>query len=59
MLRLGLKYALDILGVDKVTLGVYENNELAHKCYLKAGFEDKEIVKAEPWNIIEMALERK
>ena len=59
MLRLGLKYAFDILGVDKVTLGVYENNELAHKCYLKAGFEDKEIVKAEPWNIIEMALERK
>ena len=58
MLRLGLKYAFDILGVDKVTLGVFENNESAHKCYMKAGFEDKEIVKAEPWNIIEMAIER-
>ena len=59
MLRLGLKYAFDILGVDKVTLGVFENNEAAHKCYLKAGFEDREIVAAKPWNIIEMALERK
>ena len=58
MLRLGLKYAFEILGVDKVTLGVYENNEQAHKCYLKAGFKDTEIVKTEPWNIIEMAIER-
>ncbi len=58
MLRLGMKYAFDILGVDKITIGVFENNEQAHKCYIKAGFADKETVKAEPWNIIEMAIER-
>ena len=56
MLRLGLKYAFDILGVDKVTIGVFENNEQAHKCYLKAGFKDREIVNSEPWNVIEMEL---
>ncbi len=58
MLRLGLKYAFDILGVDKVTIGVFENNEQAHRCYLKAGFEDREIVDSEPWRVIEMAIER-
>ena len=58
MLRLGMKYAFDILGVDKITIGVFENNEQAHKCYIKAGFADKETVNAEPWNIIEMAIER-
>ena len=31
-------------GVDKVTIGVFENNEPAHKCYAEVGFKDKEIV---------------
>ena len=56
MLRAGLKYAFEILGVDKVTIGVFENNDIAHNCYIKSGFTDKEIVKAEPWNIIEMEI---
>ncbi|MBR4557615.1 MAG: GNAT family N-acetyltransferase [Clostridiales bacterium] len=59
MLRLGLKYAFEILGVDKVTIGVFENNELAHRCYQKVGFEDREIVDAEPWKIIEMAIDKR
>lgn len=59
MLQLGLKYAFDILGADKVTIGVFENNESAHKCYQKVGFADQEMITAEPWNIIEMSAERK
>ena len=56
MLTLGLKYAFEILGVDKVTIGVYENNESAHWCYKKVGFVDTEKVDGEPWNIIEMEI---
>ncbi len=56
MLKIGLKYAFEILDVDKVTLGVYDNNEPAHNCYKKAGFKDTEIVEKEPWNIIEMEI---
>lgn len=56
MLRLGLKYAFELLGARKVTIGVYENNEIAHNCYKKVGFVDKAIVQNEPWNIIEMEL---
>lgn len=35
MLCKGLEYAFNILGVDKVTIGVFENNEIAHTCYKK------------------------
>ena len=58
MLSLGLKYAFEILGVDKVTLGVFENNEPAHKCYSRIGFKDREIVEKTPWNVIEMEIDR-
>ena len=58
MLQLGLKYAFDILGADKVTIGVFESNESAHKCYRKVGFADEKTVSGEPWNVIEMAIER-
>ena len=30
MLKLGLKYAKEIFGVNKVLLGVFENNESAY-----------------------------
>ena len=58
MLRAGLKYAFEILDADRVTLGVFESNEPAHRCYRKAGFTDREIVKSEPWNIIEMEIRK-
>ena len=58
MLQVGLKYAFEILGVDVVTIGVFENNELAHKCYKKVGFIDKEIVSKQPWNVIEMEIKK-
>ncbi|MBP1920988.1 GNAT family N-acetyltransferase [Youngiibacter multivorans] len=36
-----LKYAFEILKVNRVTLGVFENNASAHSCYLSAGFVDE------------------
>ena len=56
MLRAGLKYAFEILDVDVVTLGVFENNDIAHNCYKKLGFKDKEIVQRGSRNLIEMEL---
>ena len=56
MLRLGLEYAFGILKVDKVTMGVFENNDIAHNCYRRVGFADTEVVEKEPWNVIEMAI---
>lgn len=56
-----VKYAFDELKVDKVTLGVFENNTPAIHCYLSCGFRivEKEIVESYPclgaiWNCIEM-----
>lgn len=40
MLRLALKTAFDILGAEKVTLGVFENNPSAYHCYKAVGFRD-------------------
>ncbi|OON86854.1 GNAT family N-acetyltransferase [Oribacterium sp. C9] len=40
MLLLGLKYAKEIFGARKVTLGVFENNEQAFFCYRAAGFRE-------------------
>lgn len=58
MLRAGLKYAFEILGVDSVTIGVFATNDIAHNSYIKAGFSDKETVKGEPWDIMEMEAKR-
>ena len=40
MLELALGFAFDILKVQKVTLGVLENNPGAYYCYQAAGFRD-------------------
>ena len=58
MLRAGLKYAFEILGVDEVTIGVFENNDPAHHCYRKVGFTDREVVEKAPRNVIEMAIRK-
>ena len=58
MLALGLKYAFEILDAMVVSIGVFENNEPAHRCYRKAGFTDRGITEAEPWNIVEMEILR-
>ncbi|MBR1383094.1 MAG: GNAT family N-acetyltransferase, partial [Ruminococcus sp.] len=34
MIRQALKYLHDVMGIERVTLGVFENNEAAYRCYL-------------------------
>lgn len=58
MLRAGLKYAFELLGAEVITIGVFVNNDNAHRCYRKAGFTDAGIVEKEPWNVIEMELKK-
>ena len=38
MIELAKKYASEVLNARKLTLGVFENNTAALKCYLSAGF---------------------
>ncbi|MBQ7360004.1 MAG: GNAT family N-acetyltransferase [Lachnospiraceae bacterium] len=40
MLKLTIQYAFEILKVEKITLGVFENNSAAYHCYKAAGFRD-------------------
>lgn len=62
MIALSLKYAFEILKVDKVTIGVFENNMPAYYCYKVAGFKDNETeakiceIFDEKWRILELAL---
>jgi len=66
MLQLGLKYAFEIMKVEQVTIGVYDNNPSAVKCYRSLGFVDnleKEPgivkVKDEEWKCLELVIEEK
>lgn len=61
MLTLGLKYAFEILGAEKVTIGVFENNLPAYQCYKAVGFREvltekyeTEEINGEKWKIIEL-----
>ena len=63
MLELGLKYAKEIFGANKVSLGVFENNKSAYFCYKATGFEDvsqdeieKYTVMGEEWNCLELEM---
>lgn len=63
MLELGLKYAKEKFGANKVSLGVFENNKLAYFCYKATGFEDvsqdeieKYTVMGEEWNCLELEM---
>lgn len=63
MLELALKYSFEILKVNKVTLGVFENNEPAYYCYKSVGFKEtsKSEVKyfhvlQEAWKCLELEI---
>jgi len=65
MLNLSLKYAFEIMKVEQVTLGVYDNNPSAEKCYRSIGFVDnpeKEThivkVKDEEWKCLELVIKK-
>ena len=63
MLRLAIKYALEIFGAEKITLGVFDNNDSAYGCYKAVGFEENgeemfcELF-GKQWRIIEMEMNR-
>ena len=40
MLSLAVRYAFDELNAMKITLGVFENNPAAYRCYSSVGFRD-------------------
>ena len=40
MLTLALKFAFEIHGAERVTIGVFENNPRAYKCYTSIGFSE-------------------
>ena len=52
MLLLSLKYAFEILKVNKVTLGVFENNPDALHCYKSVGFKETCPDKNDYWDIL-------
>ena len=64
MISLALKYAFDILKVNKVTIGVFENNMQAYSCYKAAGFKDADggntvcEIFGEKWTIRELELKK-
>lgn len=62
MLKLALKYSFEILKVNKVTLGVFENNVSAYNCYKSVGFKEVNKPKfecnmfGEAWRIAELEI---
>ena len=51
MLRLGLKFAFELYGAKKASLGVFENNPAAWHCYRAVGFRDVELETTETYRI--------
>ena len=52
MLQLGVKYAKEIYGAKRVSLGVFENNESAYYCYKSVGFQDVVLEKTEKYTVL-------
>ena len=52
MLQLGSKFAKEIYGAKKVSLGVFENNESAYYCYKAVGFKDVVLEKTETYTVL-------
>ena len=65
MVSLAIRYAFELAGADKISLGVFENNRAAIRCYEACGFKrvERETPESyrcmgEIWNCIEMELVR-
>ena len=60
MLGLGLKMAFEIMGAEKVTIGVYAQNESGYRCYRALGFQSVSTrdttVGGETWPVVEMEM---
>ena len=66
LLQLAVKYSFEILKVEKITLGVFENNAPAYWCYKAVGFSDVEMeeeeyypIMGEQWKCLELEMNRK
>lgn len=65
MIQLALKYAFEIYGAKKVTIGAFENNPSAYHCYKAAGFEDAPMAEisscrifGETWRVLELEIDK-
>ena len=52
MLQLAIRYAFEILKADRITLGVFENNEPAYRCYRAAGFREVPLSEPEVYHVL-------
>ena len=52
MIQLGIRYAFEIYGAKRVSLGVFENNPSAYYCYKSAGFQDVVSESAETYHVM-------
>lgn len=64
MVSQAVKYAFDLLGLNRVTLRVFENNTTAHNCYRAVGFVDEKFNEAffqygnDKWGVYDMVIEK-
>ncbi len=65
MIRMAMRYAFDMLGAEKITLGVFDNNPSAYHCYKAAGFREIHMeqdwvyeVFGEKWKCIELEVNK-
>jgi RimJ/RimL family protein N-acetyltransferase len=64
LLQLAIQYAVDMFGVDRITLGVFAENKPARRCYERVGFREVPMeeyeyyrIMGENWKCLEMELE--
>ena len=53
ILQEAIKYAFDTLKAQKITLGVFENNDAAYHCYRSVGFHTAETKDTEYYHIFD------
>lgn len=63
LINIALEYSFSFLKAEKVTLGVFENNPAAIKCYESAGFKDTGAdtyynIKGETWKCLELEMKK-
>lgn len=63
LVSLAIKYAFEFVKAEKISLGVFENNKAAFRCYRSCGFSEVKLEKTESyrcmgetWNCIEMEI---
>ena len=52
MIEMGIKFAFEIYGAKRVSLGVFDNNIPAYNCYKAVGFNDVVTPTIEKYNVL-------